>query len=113
MGKSKLERWRGDIVHRLSRIYEYERDTVDPCFASEVVFIDNGEESYTISSFQQVTLPLTESTNTSPSTETLSVEDEFLSEEEMEDLERSMAEIERGEAKTFNKVDDALRWLKE
>jgi len=39
--------------------------------------------------------------------------EEYLSEEEEEDLERAMAEIKRGEAKTFDNVKDALKWLKE
>jgi hypothetical protein len=71
-------------------------------------------ESFTIPASRHVTLP-SESTGTYPSAETvtLSEGDECLSEEEEEDVEKAMAEIEHGEAKTFDNVEDALKWLKE
>jgi hypothetical protein len=69
------------------------------------------DETLTIPISPHVTL-LPESTGTYPSAETLSGEDEYLSEEEEKDLETAIAEIERGEAKTFDNVEDALKWLK-
>ncbi|MBS7626715.1 hypothetical protein KEJ51_06745 [Candidatus Bathyarchaeota archaeon] len=100
-------------VLRTNRTREIEQDTIDICHVIEAVFLVEEKESSTIPSFQQVTLPFIESTNTSLSTETFSGDDEYLSDEEVEDLERSISEIERGEAKTFSNVDDALKWLRE
>jgi 2'-5' RNA ligase len=51
------------------------------------------------------------STGSYPSANTITFVGE-LTEDEEEDLERAMSEIERGEAKTFDSLEDALRWLR-
>jgi hypothetical protein len=105
-------------MFRLNRMREMEReqDMAVSNLLGEVTFTFTAEEEETFTThvFQHLTLP-SESTGTYPSAETLSLSegDECLSEEEERDVEKAVAEIERGEAETFDNVEDALKWLKE